>query len=83
MACRVSLTKKAEKDFDNLSCNTQVTIFEILQTLENFPNCNNLKKLRKPFCGYRVRMGRYRILFTVCKDDIVVYKIKHRKDAYR
>ena len=83
MACKVSLTRKAEKDFDNLPCNVQVTIFEILQTLENFPDCKNLKKLKQPLDGYRIRTGNYRILFTVCKSNITIYKIKHRKDVYR
>jgi mRNA interferase RelE/StbE len=35
--------------------------------------------------GYRLRVGDYRILFTI--DDVAkevrVYRLKHRKEAYR
>jgi len=45
---------------------------------------NNIKPLRRPLFGFRLRVGDYRILFT--KDDpgkeIKVYVIARRDDAY-
>jgi mRNA interferase RelE/StbE len=32
---------------------------------------------------YRLRVGNYRILFTLEKDLIFVHQVKDRKDAYR
>ena len=32
---------------------------------------------------YRLRVGDYRILFTLEKDFIFVHQVKDRKDAYR
>jgi mRNA interferase RelE/StbE len=34
---------------------------------------------------YRVRQGRYRILYAIHDEDLIVYVIKvgHRKDVYR
>ena len=42
------------------------------------------KKL-KDNLGYRIRIGDYRILYTVDKiiQVIEIYKIGHRKDVYR
>jgi mRNA interferase RelE/StbE len=35
--------------------------------------------------GYRIRVGNYRVLYTI--DDpgkvVVIYRIKHRKEVYR
>ena len=83
MSYKVFLTKKAEKDFDSLSRQKQKTLFKLLQSLEKFPNCTNLKKLQKPLSGYRLKSGECRLLFTVSKKEIIIYKIKHRKDAYK
>ncbi|HHB91097.1 MAG TPA: hypothetical protein ENK60_07280 [Anaerolineae bacterium] len=32
---------------------------------------------------YRLRVGDYRILFEVEEDQIVIYRVRHRKDVYR
>jgi mRNA-degrading endonuclease RelE of RelBE toxin-antitoxin system len=32
---------------------------------------------------YRLRVGEYRLLFTLEKDRIFVHGVKDRKDAYR
>ena len=31
---------------------------------------------------YRLRVGNYRILFEIESDVIVIYRIKHRSNAY-
>ena len=41
------------------------------------------KKLTKHTPEYRLRVGDWRILFEIEINKIVIYKIKHRKDAYR
>jgi mRNA interferase RelE/StbE len=42
----------------------------------------DIKRLQNVDCGYRLRMGDYRILFDVQGDTIVIQKIGHRKDVY-
>ena len=32
---------------------------------------------------YRLRVGNYRILFEVEGSTVVVYRVRHRKDAYK
>lgn len=31
---------------------------------------------------YRLRVGDYRALFEVEGDKVIIYRIRHRKDAY-
>ena len=35
--------------------------------------------------GYRVRVGDYRILYDIDDDarQIIIYRVKHRREAYR
>ena len=30
----------------------------------------------------RMRVGGYRIIFTIDKDTLIIHRIRHRKDAY-
>jgi mRNA interferase RelE/StbE len=32
---------------------------------------------------YRLRVGDYRVLFEVEANEVVIYRVLHRKDAYR
>jgi len=43
----------------------------------------DVKKLTKHTHEYRLRVGDWRILFETEINKIVIYKIKHRRDAYR
>ena len=42
----------------------------------------NIKRLQNADFNYRLRMGDYRVMFDVVKDQIIVQRIKHRRDAY-
>ncbi|HXK39003.1 MAG TPA: type II toxin-antitoxin system RelE/ParE family toxin [Candidatus Paceibacterota bacterium] len=43
----------------------------------------NVRKVHEPFTGYRLRLGHYRVLFELEEGVIIVYRIRHRKDAYK
>ena len=45
------------------------------------PGCEKLSSQDK----YRLRQGRYRILYSIKEEDLLVYvlKVSHRKDVYR
>ncbi len=42
----------------------------------------DVKKLNNFTPEYRMRVGNYRVLFEAEGDRVVIYRIKHRKDAY-
>lgn len=56
----------------------------VLLTLEENPRPPGVKKLAVKG-GYRLRLGHYRLLYTI--DDaartVGVYRLGHRKDVYR
>ena len=85
MAFKVYFKNQAYRDFACLDKKTRQRIARAINTLHDFsPKISiDIKKLKTPFEGYRLRIGDLRILFTVDKDEIKIYSIKHRKDAYK
>jgi len=42
----------------------------------------DIKKLTNHTPEYRLRIGDYRVLFEIEEQNILIYRIKHRKEAY-
>jgi mRNA interferase RelE/StbE len=43
----------------------------------------DVKKLTNFTPEYRLRVGDYRILFEVEQTQVVVYRVKHRREVYK
>ena len=43
----------------------------------------DVKRLTNHTPEYRLRVGDYRVLFETEKSRIIIYRIRHRKDAYK
>jgi mRNA interferase RelE/StbE len=43
----------------------------------------DVKRLTDSTPEYRLRVGEYRVLFEIEGREIVVYRIRHRREAYR
>jgi mRNA interferase RelE/StbE len=43
----------------------------------------DVKRLTDFTPEYRLRVGDYRILFEIEETTIIIYRIRHRRDAYR
>ena len=80
---KISIRKKAIKDLKSIDKNMQEKIKKEILNLKNFPNVRNIKKLVSFEPAYRLRIGNFRILFDVEKDEIVIGRILHRKDSYK
>ncbi len=85
MQFKIELTKVALKNFKSLSEKNILVIFAAIEDLKQGPFNKNLviKKLKTSFEGYRIRKGSFRILFIIENKTILIYSIKHRKDAYK
>ena len=57
-------------------------MYDALLALENGLK-GDIKKLTDHWPEYRLRMGNWRALFEIEGDKIVVYRIRHRREAYR
>ena len=81
----VVLSPKAEKQLDELPRPMQRRITEAIEGLESNPRPHGVKKLEGADDLWRIRVGDYRIVYTI-KDDrlvVLVVKIGHRREIYR
>jgi mRNA interferase RelE/StbE len=80
----IKILPSAQKDLDSLEKN----IFERIKTkiiqLKENPRLPGAIKLTAEE-GYRIRIGDYRILYRLDDKEqkIYLYRVKHRKEAYR
>jgi mRNA interferase RelE/StbE len=80
----IKIKKSAKKDLDALDDKTYIRIDRNIQSLRNDPFPRGMKKLRGEENSYRLREGKYRILYEVDQKNntIVIYRVKLRKTAY-
>lgn len=87
MAYKVEFTKSAAKEFKRLPKAIKLKVVEASKFLsENpFSDLLNIKKLKGVDSLYRLRIGDYRLVYTVegKKLRIIIIKIGHRKDIYQ
>jgi mRNA interferase RelE/StbE len=82
MSYEIEIRRRAEKDLASLPKSDAQKIADAIYELENGLT-GNIKKLTKHSPEYRLRVGDWRVLFEVSKDKIIIYRIRHRKEAYR
>ena len=60
-------------------------IVKMIQSLSTEPFPSGCVKLKGSVSGYRIRMGDYRVLYDVNREDMIVtiFSVSHRKNAYR
>lgn len=83
---RILLTSSAKREYKRLPKEVQQKVRRLLNgpfQTDPFGRQFNIRKVQKPFTGYRMRLGEYRLLFELEEEMIIVYRVKHRKDAYR
>jgi mRNA-degrading endonuclease RelE of RelBE toxin-antitoxin system len=59
---------------------------QILYCLDRYlsTRTGDVKKLKPPLNGFRLRCGEYRFFFDLKNDDAIeVTAVRHRKEAYR
>jgi len=81
---KIELKKSAEKEYLNLEKNIKERVKVAIQNLSKDPKPSGFKKLQNRD-GYRIRVGDYRIVYTIDESInlIEIFKIAHRKDVYR
>jgi mRNA interferase RelE/StbE len=78
----VELKSKAEKDLKAMPKEASRNMYRALSALENGLT-GDIKRLTDFRPEYRLRVGNWRALFEMEGDRIIVYRIRHRRDAYR
>jgi mRNA interferase RelE/StbE len=83
-AYKVYFRASVEKDFASIPRSDLKKILQRIKTLGDNPRPPGCEKLTGQE-RYRVRQGRYRIVYSIHDDELTVWivKVGHRKDIYR
>jgi mRNA interferase RelE/StbE len=76
--------KSVQKDFDAIPKKDLRRILNRIEALAKDPRPHGCEKLTGQE-RYRLRQGRYRIVYSIQDDELTVWVVKvgHRKDIYR
>jgi len=81
----IRFTKSAEKDLRRIEKTRIFSVLEKIEALSVNPRLEGIKKLVGSDAAYRLRVGEYRVIYTI--DDgikiVQIDRVRHRKDAYR
>ncbi len=80
---KIVLTARAVRDLEGLERKDQVKIASRLREYAVQPLNHARKLLSSKVGSYRFRIGDYRVIFDLGKDEIIILRIGHRKNIYR
>lgn len=80
----IFLSTKADRQLKKLPQQMHDLLLERIKELGNAPFPTSSKKLAGR-AGWRLRLGDFRILYTVDRDkkELTILSVAHRKKAYR
>ena len=81
----IQISRTAERQLSKLPRNDQERIARTILTLAIDPYPRGARKLSGYDDVYRVRVGSYRVLYSVSTTTliVIVLKVGHRKDVYQ
>lgn len=80
---KVLFTQKALKDLENIDKEMQSRIATKLKEYAKEP-LRYARRLISPKIGtYKFRVGDYRVIFDIDRENIVILRIGHRKSIYK
>ena len=83
MKYTVGLKPRATKDLRRLEKQDATRVANALERLADGLS-GDVKRLTNFSPEYRLRIGQYRVLFEIENEqEIVVYRVIHRREAYR
>lgn len=81
MKYKIEFKPRATKDLWAINRDDAERILVKVRAMEN-NLAGNVKHLTDFEPQYRLRVGDYRILFDIENDSVIVYHIKHRREAH-
>lgn len=85
---KISFTKKAAKELKKIQQGNSVIFRKIVEDIKDLaenPFPNGYKKLKGEDDAYRIRVGSYRVLYTVKDAELLieVFRVGPRGDVYK
>ena len=81
MKYKIEFKPRATKDLRLVNRDDAQRILAKIRAMEN-DLAGNVKHLTEFEPQYRLRVGNYRVLFNIEDDYIIIYRIRHRREAY-
>ncbi|MDQ7816766.1 MAG: type II toxin-antitoxin system RelE/ParE family toxin [Melioribacteraceae bacterium] len=82
MKNRIEFKSTAIKDLERIESKYALNIMKKIKLMEE-GLVGDVKRLTNFTPEYRLRIGKFRVLFEFSADKIIIYRIKHRKELYR
>ena len=82
MNYEIEFKPRALKDLKALPPTESSRIVAKAEALQN-NLAGDVKRLTNFTPEYRLRVGNYRVLFEGEESKVVIYRVRHRKDAYK
>ncbi len=82
MKYKIEFKPRALKDCRKIPKSQLTHIFEQIETMSGGLK-GNVKQLTNFTPEYRLKVGDYRILFEIEEEQLIIYRIRHRKEAYK
>ena len=81
---KLKIKKTAQKEISSLPKKELKLVLKAIEELSHNPRAPNCKKLSGNE-RYRKRVGKYRILYEIHNDVLIIFiiKVAHRKEAYK
>lgn len=73
---------KAVRDIQGLPSRIQARVLARIEEMSDDLK-GDVKQLTNFTPEYRLRVGDFRVLFEIERESIIIYRIRHRREAYR
>jgi len=82
---RIEVSSTAERQIRRLERDDQLRVLRAVRDLGTTPRPRGCRKLRGYDDVFRIRVGTFRVLYSVESDRIlvIILKVGHRKEIYR
>ena len=83
MAFNITYKKSVHRDLKKIAKSEVKKVMDQLEK-ELSKNADKYPMLKGEFAGLRkYRVGDYRVVFVIIEKDVIVLRIRHRKDIYK
>ena len=83
MTYKLAYTKTAFSDIKKLDTTTKRRIKNKIEKFAENPVSHAKKLINFSIGEYRWRVGYYRVIFDLDGENIVILRIKHRRESYK
>ena len=85
MPYRISIEPAAQRELSKLPIDVRQDVADAISALANEPRPPGVRKLSGSKSSYRIRIGDYRVLYTIADRilNVSAIKVGNRRDIYR